>query len=1057
VAATLTADAELTATAWASFPIEKIETTPDGDLYVWGKATDGSVDSDNQIVDPDFAAKGIMEWLETGPNVRVQHQPQRDPAGVGVSMERDGDAHWVKSLVVEPVAKRLVQAGALRAYSVGIARPTIVRDSVARGGRITDGQIVEISLVDRPANKNCGIQLVKADKDGFPEFTGKVFGSSDILTKQEATEDVTLTLPADVHVGFSPKDLARIVSRKAATPDISKAPVRFDGGGSHAMMADDTGEVEKETGPETEKGKLTTDTRNALPESAFAIPGERAYPIHDKNHARNALARVAQHGTPEEKAKVRAAVARRYPGIGKKDAKKAAKAAASVAEASLPKKDKAACMSCGAKQNTEHEFCSECGKPMNAAMPVEKNHEFMCLKCGDDLDKGEKFCPKCGTENPGYNPMADLKIPANKAATTTEGSRVADQPDGTEAVAPAEATETVVKGKIPHDPDAEKCGCKACMGPDMKKAKKPKKGKMPFGGNQAKPFGSDSDDADAKKGGDAPLTAVKRKKVKKPEGGPKDTTVDGMKTPPPPKMDKGKKKKKGKKLAGPVTPMPGSVAKSGFGHTASPGDGVVGHGNMETVPAHREPDGLAVAGMEHSMGLPTDSRGDAGGDPAMNAMKFDADPAGTTLMRLKSLGVEQDTGYVHDLVCPAFDWDSVSKAYPTGYTDMSADTWQQKALTAAASAPLDEAKAASQLGQAVYTIKSAAMSDLIDVKEDMFKAFKDANPGPGTFPTPGDMHAHRFNRPNITTGRAAYSHQYQGPNTSPNVHDHDMAASQFGRGFMQDGRADDSPANKAGTTGAPYPQTTGTPVNLDYSSVHKSNIMQAFKAMHDHFDRVFPGVCPMNGASASPAAHTLASPQAHKTGDTEVVTKKVSSDGMTRKARRKLEKKLTRKVMKGKMPLDQARIRMGKKPKNSPEPLKPQKSAQPDLTKSEDVMTLQAVPSLTQKDVAKAVAAALRKANRKSDKRVAALTKTVNALADQPDPAAQPFKGMALNHPIRKAASPAGVLEIADGAARTQAMILSEMESMARNSTDPAQREAAWHQVLKMKGLAPTP
>ena len=45
--------------------------------------------------------------------------------------------------------------------------------------------------------------------------------------------------------------------------------------------------------------------------------GSGSYPINDPNHARNALARVAQHGSPAEQAKVRAAVHRRYPGIGK--------------------------------------------------------------------------------------------------------------------------------------------------------------------------------------------------------------------------------------------------------------------------------------------------------------------------------------------------------------------------------------------------------------------------------------------------------------------------------------------------------------------------------------------------------------------------------------------------------------------------------------------------------------------------------------------------------------------------------------------------------------------
>lgn len=60
--------------------------------------------------------------------------------------------------------------------------------------------------------------------------------------------------------------------------------------------------------------ELTTKRRKALPKSSFALPGRR-YPIHDPSHARNALARVAQHGTPSEKQKVRAAVRHKYPGI----------------------------------------------------------------------------------------------------------------------------------------------------------------------------------------------------------------------------------------------------------------------------------------------------------------------------------------------------------------------------------------------------------------------------------------------------------------------------------------------------------------------------------------------------------------------------------------------------------------------------------------------------------------------------------------------------------------------------------------------------------------------
>ena len=60
--------------------------------------------------------------------------------------------------------------------------------------------------------------------------------------------------------------------------------------------------------------RLTTAARNRIPGGAFALPGRR-YPIEDAPHARNALARVSQYGTPGEQAMVRGKVKRRYPGI----------------------------------------------------------------------------------------------------------------------------------------------------------------------------------------------------------------------------------------------------------------------------------------------------------------------------------------------------------------------------------------------------------------------------------------------------------------------------------------------------------------------------------------------------------------------------------------------------------------------------------------------------------------------------------------------------------------------------------------------------------------------
>jgi len=61
--------------------------------------------------------------------------------------------------------------------------------------------------------------------------------------------------------------------------------------------------------------KLKSSRRNKLPKTSFALPGSRAYPIHDRRHAANALARVKQHGSPSQQRTVKAKVCRRYPSL----------------------------------------------------------------------------------------------------------------------------------------------------------------------------------------------------------------------------------------------------------------------------------------------------------------------------------------------------------------------------------------------------------------------------------------------------------------------------------------------------------------------------------------------------------------------------------------------------------------------------------------------------------------------------------------------------------------------------------------------------------------------
>ena len=69
---------------------------------------------------------------------------------------------------------------------------------------------------------------------------------------------------------------------------------------------------------------MTTRARDKMPSKDFALPGKGAgpkgkgagsYPIPNASHARNALARVSQHGTPAQQATVKAKVEKKFPGI----------------------------------------------------------------------------------------------------------------------------------------------------------------------------------------------------------------------------------------------------------------------------------------------------------------------------------------------------------------------------------------------------------------------------------------------------------------------------------------------------------------------------------------------------------------------------------------------------------------------------------------------------------------------------------------------------------------------------------------------------------------------
>jgi hypothetical protein len=196
-----------------SIPITKATEAEDGTVFVEGLCTDDGLDLDDQIIDSDFAAKGLASWFTEYANVRQMHASSLPPAGKAVSMEKRADGVWIRTHVVEPTAVRLVKAGVYQAYSVGISKPRIIRDGIAKNGRVVDGVFSEISLVDFPANPRSKFQLAKRASNGELEVVEKAFEVE--LTKSVPT-------PRDLFDkgGELPSGLGEVINKSGSAEEI---------------------------------------------------------------------------------------------------------------------------------------------------------------------------------------------------------------------------------------------------------------------------------------------------------------------------------------------------------------------------------------------------------------------------------------------------------------------------------------------------------------------------------------------------------------------------------------------------------------------------------------------------------------------------------------------------------------------------------------------------------------------------------------------------------------------------------------------------------------------
>ena len=299
----------------------------DGSMFVYGLATDPTLDLDQQICDPGWLKSAMPQWFKTGANVREQHSSIA--AGVGIELNADGDKWMLKSEVVDPVTQTKVRKGVLKGYSIGIKQAQVMKSDEAPNGVIVGGNIVEVSLVDRPANPSARIEIAKS-VNGELTMT-EIAKADDILQEAVMTEapaaegrtneDANLVCTdcsgeGKVHTNNNEWLTCEMCGGTGLRPENSPIDIiQEDPSHPAANLRQDTGITDqpKSDEPEVEKREFTDAERKDMASAGQALP-DGSYPIKTVGDLKNA---IQSFGRAKDKAKVKEHIIARAKAMGK--------------------------------------------------------------------------------------------------------------------------------------------------------------------------------------------------------------------------------------------------------------------------------------------------------------------------------------------------------------------------------------------------------------------------------------------------------------------------------------------------------------------------------------------------------------------------------------------------------------------------------------------------------------------------------------------------------------------------------------------------------------------
>lgn len=262
-------------------PIAKVD---EKKRTVSGYASTPTKDSDGEIVTLEAVRSALPDYMTWG-NIREMHALK----AVGVAKEANMDTKglFLTAKIVDDNAWNKCLEGVYKGFSIG------GRKLAKEGDKITEIELTEVSVVDRPANPDCKITLAKSRKEHAEGYlvkpkSEKTSEQKALVKMARAVELLAKDGPPAAHDGFSlPAPVDKTIPE---TTIPAKEPDGVD------SPKDDKPEenVTRKTEPDTTKGgDAPGEGDKPYGNVEYADPGHQAdgkkrYPVDNEKHIRAA-------------------------------------------------------------------------------------------------------------------------------------------------------------------------------------------------------------------------------------------------------------------------------------------------------------------------------------------------------------------------------------------------------------------------------------------------------------------------------------------------------------------------------------------------------------------------------------------------------------------------------------------------------------------------------------------------------------------------------------------------------------------------------------------------